>query len=359
MGKSNVYFNGVNNDLRKEIAQVSGCIEGKLPFKYLGVPIKPSKLSIKSCQPLIDKVLEGIRMLGTKKLSYAGRLVLIKAVYKTLHSYWASLFIIPKAILVRIEAICRNFLWNGGTEYIRSPTVAWTKICTDQQKGGLGLRVESIWNKATIGKLVWWVHYHPSKLWVQWVHNIYLKGMTWEDYNPPNEASWTWKKVCKMRKDLKEAYDQNEWSNVPGKEYTTKKDTTEKLHRLGISLDNSCCICEQEEESIQHLFFRYQYGRRVIQRLQEWTGMHLSAENIQNWRHHRRFTRLKTGILNSIINSVMYHIWMQRNESRHEYKIISPRRCAIMIQGDVKARIQQQAKGTMSRKDRQWLERIM
>ncbi|XP_074315561.1 uncharacterized protein LOC141651762 [Silene latifolia] len=201
------------------------------------------------------------------------------------------------------------------------------------QKGGLGLRVESIWNKAAIGKLVWWVHSHPSKLWVQWVHNIYLKGVTWEDYNPPNEASWTWKKVCKMRKELKEAYDQNEWSNVPGKYYIIKKgynwlnhishevdwhhivwtkwsipkhsfiawlyyhqgfNTKEKLHRLGISQDNSCCICDQEEESIQHLFFQCQYSRRMIQRLQEWTGVQLSAENIQNWRHHMRFTRLKT-----------------------------------------------------------------
>ncbi|XP_074288741.1 uncharacterized protein LOC141613898 [Silene latifolia] len=83
-GKSNVYFNEVSDALRQEIVHISGCIEGEV--------------------------------------------VLIKAVYKSLHSYWASIFIIPKAVLAKIEAICRNFLWDGGSEYTGSPTVAWDKI---------------------------------------------------------------------------------------------------------------------------------------------------------------------------------------------------------------------------------------
>ncbi|XP_074304851.1 uncharacterized protein LOC141639684 [Silene latifolia] len=182
-GKSNVYFNGVSGEVRREIVQVSGCIEGKLPFKYLGVPIKPSKLSIKDCQPLIDKVLQRIRQLGTKNLSYAGRLVLIKAVYRTLHSYWASIFIIPKAkVLLKIEAKMQNFLWHGGTEYARTPTCCPV---------------------------------HPSKLWMQWVHSVYLKGQEWEDYNPPQDASWTWKKVCKLKRSFKQRYHRNEWAMVP------------------------------------------------------------------------------------------------------------------------------------------------
>ncbi|XP_074305593.1 uncharacterized protein LOC141640812 [Silene latifolia] len=334
-GKSNVYFNGVSSEIRKEIVQVSGCIESQLPFKYLGVPIKPSKLSIKDCQPLIDKVLERIRQLGTKKLSYAGDWI---------------------------------FLWHGGTEYARTPTVAWSKICTNQKEGGLGLRDEYTWNKAALGKLVWWVQAHPSKLWVQWVHNVYLKGQLWEDYNPPQEASWTWKKVCKLKREFQPAYNQNEWINVPGKEYTIKKgylwlrqgfNAKDKLLRLGISLDSSCCICAQEEESPQHLFIKCQYSRRVLQRIQEWMGVKMSVDNTQNWWQHRRFTRLKNGVLNSILNATMYYIWKQRNESRHESTIISPGRCVVMIQGDIRSRIQQQSQGIMARKDMQWIEKLM
>ncbi|XP_074283637.1 uncharacterized protein LOC141608173 [Silene latifolia] len=301
-------------------------------------------------------------------------------------------------LLIKIEAVCRNFLWHGGTEYARTPTVAWSKICTDQKEGGLGLRDEYTWNKAAVGKLVWWVQAHPSKLWVQWVHSVYLKGQGWEDYNPPQDASWTWKKVCKLKREFQPVYNQNEWTTVLGKEYTIKKgylwlrqgrqevnwyhivwtkwsipkhsfiswmyyqqgfNTKDKLFRLGISLDSSCCICAQEEESPQHLFFKCQYSRRVLQRIQEWTGVTMSDANTQNWWQHRIFTRLKNGILNSILNATMYYIWKKRNERRYEGVIISPGRCVVMIQGDIRSRIQQQLQGTMARKDRQWIEKLM
>ncbi|XP_074316598.1 uncharacterized protein LOC141652882 [Silene latifolia] len=162
-------------------------------------------------------------------------------------------------------------------------------------EGGLGLRDEYSWNKAAVGKLVWWIQAHPSKLWVQWVHSVYLKGQEWENYSPPQDASWTWKKVCKLKQEFHPAYHQNEWTMVPGKEYTIKKvyswlrqngqdvswyhivwtkwsipkhsfiawlyyqqgfNTKDKLFRLGISPDSSCCICAQEEESPHHLFFQ-------------------------------------------------------------------------------------------------------
>ncbi|XP_074266048.1 uncharacterized protein LOC141588507 [Silene latifolia] len=42
-GKSNAYFNGVPTGLRNNILQISGMVEGSLPFRYLGVPIKTTK----------------------------------------------------------------------------------------------------------------------------------------------------------------------------------------------------------------------------------------------------------------------------------------------------------------------------
>ncbi|XP_074305747.1 uncharacterized protein LOC141640967 [Silene latifolia] len=166
---------------------------------------------------------------------------------------------------------------------------------------------------------------------------------------------------------------------VPGKEYTIKKgyswlrpptqapgritkqgfNTKDKLYRLGIVPDSNCCICAQEEESPSHLFFQCQYSRRIIQRVQEWTGVVMSVANTQSWWQHRRFTRLKIGVLNSILNATMYYIWNQRNASRHESVLISPGRCVVMIQADIRNRIQQQLQGTVSRKDKHWIEKLL
>ncbi|XP_074291424.1 uncharacterized protein LOC141618217 [Silene latifolia] len=136
-GKSNAYFNGVKDSVKTEILQRSGMVEGRLLFKYLGVPIKSTRLNAQDCRPLIDKILTKIRGLGAKKLSYAGRLVLIRAVLKTFHNYWATMFILPSGVISRIESICRNFLWDGGADYIRSPLVAWEKVCKPKKEGGL------------------------------------------------------------------------------------------------------------------------------------------------------------------------------------------------------------------------------
>ncbi|KAL9230599.1 hypothetical protein vseg_005932 [Gypsophila vaccaria] len=85
--KSNGYFNGVPAMIKQQIIQVLGCSEGQMPFKYLGVPIKPAKLNLEDCQPILNKVYQRIHGFGTSKLTYAGRLTIIKSVLKTPHNY--------------------------------------------------------------------------------------------------------------------------------------------------------------------------------------------------------------------------------------------------------------------------------
>lgn len=43
--KSAIYFGNVKDTTKKNILEVTGFVEGKLPFKYLGVPITAKKLS--------------------------------------------------------------------------------------------------------------------------------------------------------------------------------------------------------------------------------------------------------------------------------------------------------------------------
>ncbi|XP_074315445.1 uncharacterized protein LOC141651643 [Silene latifolia] len=100
----------VHDQLKLDILSVSGFVEGKLPFKYLGMPIQTTRLQKQDCECLVEKICSRIHGYGAKKFSYAWRLVLVKAVLTTLHSYWASLFVLPKGILAKVEAACRNLL---------------------------------------------------------------------------------------------------------------------------------------------------------------------------------------------------------------------------------------------------------
>ncbi|KAK9668763.1 hypothetical protein RND81_13G084800 [Saponaria officinalis] len=105
--KSNAYFNGVNQAVKLDILKVSGFEEGKLPFKYLGVPITAGRISKSDVVVLVEKIVHKIRAFGAKKLSYAGRLTLVNS-----------------GVLCKVEAVCRNYLWAGSFEYLKAPYVA-------------------------------------------------------------------------------------------------------------------------------------------------------------------------------------------------------------------------------------------
>ncbi|XP_074302895.1 uncharacterized protein LOC141637230 [Silene latifolia] len=106
--KSEVYYNGVSSELKNDIHQATGFVEGSLPFRYLGVPIQ------------------------------------------------AGMFINPKGVIRRIEGICRNYLWDGSADYHRVPLVAWDKVTLPKDEGCLGIKKEELCNIAAVAKLVDW-----------------------------------------------------------------------------------------------------------------------------------------------------------------------------------------------------------
>ncbi|KAL0293020.1 UNVERIFIED_CONTAM: hypothetical protein Sangu_3246300, partial [Sesamum angustifolium] len=101
---------------RQQLLDCVGFQEGSLPIKYLGIPLSSSRLTIADCRPLLDKVDTRLAGWNHQTLSYAGRLQLIKSVISTLHTYWASVFILPKGVLKMLERKMRTFLWQGPSE---------------------------------------------------------------------------------------------------------------------------------------------------------------------------------------------------------------------------------------------------
>ncbi|KAK9714167.1 hypothetical protein RND81_06G076100 [Saponaria officinalis] len=165
-GKSNVYSNGVAESSIANIESKIGIQQGRIPFKYLGVSISPKRLSVADCDVLVDKVMERVRNVGARHLSYAGRVVLLKSVLGT----------------------------SDGPAL-----VSWDRVCRPRKNGGLGFVRLHQWNIATMGKYVWWIQNKADHLWVRWVHTVYLKGRRWADYTPGNGTSWGWHKVCWVR----------------------------------------------------------------------------------------------------------------------------------------------------------------
>ncbi|KAL0282889.1 UNVERIFIED_CONTAM: Retrovirus-related Pol polyprotein from type-2 retrotransposable element R2DM [Sesamum radiatum] len=102
--KSQIILSRAAQQDKQQILEFLGFQEGCLPVRYLGVPLSASRLTIADCKPLIDKLETRIAGWNHLNLTFAGRVQLIRSVLNTLHSYWASVFILPKGIIKILEA---------------------------------------------------------------------------------------------------------------------------------------------------------------------------------------------------------------------------------------------------------------
>jgi hypothetical protein len=287
--KCKVYYGGVEEHVKVCIRQSTSFADGSLPFRYLGVPLTSKKLSIHHYMPLVDRIVDRIRNWSAKLLSYAGRLQLIKSVIFAVTNYWMQCLPLPKTVLHKINAICRSFLWSGGTVITRKAPVAWDHVCTPKANGGLNLLSLEEWNKANLAKLLWNIHSKADSLWIKWIHCYYVKNDQLMTMVVPQSCSWIWKAILHQRASLVQVpgWDCLHGKNITRKVYKSLRTTypvvdwkvmiygniarpravfifwlachgrlptKDRLRKFGVSVDVTCCFCTKEE-TLNHLFF--------------------------------------------------------------------------------------------------------
>ncbi|GJU48806.1 putative reverse transcriptase domain, reverse transcriptase zinc-binding domain protein [Tanacetum coccineum] len=118
--KSTAYFCNVRNHVKIVILNIMPFAEGKLPVKYLGVPLISSRLLIRTVKFLLKRSRTELEI---------GKQVFVFC--------WET----PVQLI-------RGFLWCNG-EYKRGKAkVAWEHICLPDYEGGLGIRSLEVFNIA-------------------------------------------------------------------------------------------------------------------------------------------------------------------------------------------------------------------
>ncbi|XP_074298449.1 uncharacterized protein LOC141629328 [Silene latifolia] len=328
-----------------------------MPFRYLGVPIQLGKVSKKEFSSLVEKMVTRIRSIGARKLSYAGRVVLINSVLNTLYNYWAAMFVIPKAAIKRVKAICRNFLWDSSTEYHRVPLVGWDRVTMSKSAGGLGIKKASTWNIASVGKLVNWLYVKADRVWIKWIDSVYLKGTNWNDYTPANDSTWTWKTICKVKERLKNGFIDNcwaprqkgytigngyeslmgttptqHWTKIVWNEWNVPKhsfnswlimqgglNTKAKLFSYGCCQDDLCVLCAEQSKTIEHLFTECKFSCQVQKYVEDWIERPFPTDsellNVSG-------SSMKWKALAMVLSCYRYTVWFQRNHARTQFSVM-------------------------------------
>ncbi|GJU06895.1 homeodomain-like protein [Tanacetum coccineum] len=196
--KSMAFFCNVVPHVKNVILSIMPFSEGKLPAKYLGVPLISSRLLNRDCKVLVERARNRIGDWKNKSLPFAGRLQLCKSVISSMQVYWASVLVIPMGIVFDIQQLIRGFLWCNGDYKRGKAKVAWDDIFLPKHEGGLGLRSLEVFNLALMGTHIWNIVSSKESLWVRWVHTYKLRGRTFWDVRSKADMSWGWRKLLQL-----------------------------------------------------------------------------------------------------------------------------------------------------------------
>ncbi|XP_039021885.1 uncharacterized protein LOC120154136 [Hibiscus syriacus] len=239
--KCEIFTAGISAPSVDNIINFTGFKHGLLPVKYLGIPLVTRKLSLKDCQPLIDKIKDKLHKWSRMKLSYAGRLELIKNVLFSVANYWCRQLILPQSIINKIEQICSRYFWKGLDTPASGARINWGK-------GG--------------------------SLWVAWIHGYIIKHLNFWFMEESPTFSWSFRKNLKLRnlayplltsgvnKHNKVHWQKLIWFPIHIPKHNIISwmliqdhlPTKERLLRFGLVTNDQCILCSDGCETINHLF---------------------------------------------------------------------------------------------------------
>ncbi|XP_074266952.1 uncharacterized protein LOC141590247 [Silene latifolia] len=275
-----------------------------------------------------------------------------------MHSYWARIFLLPKGVIARVEAICRYYLWSHAENLAKVPLIAWEQCCLPLKYGGLGILNAGLWNIAMLGKYVWWVAQKKDSLWVKWVNHIYIKHQDWWEYQAPCYSSWSWRQLCKVKSKLSPGFTAGMWPCYTARDgyqwllgqpqkvqwfsYVWNRVALPKvtfinwlfinhrplikdrMGRFGMLTDGLCFLCGNADESRAHRFFYCGFSRRCLHLVQLWLPAPWQPNVVEWLIQWRCRSLLKKQVLMAVIAGLIYLIWNSRNISRVEHKVSRP-----------------------------------
>ena len=133
--KSNCFFNNRDPALMDWFNTVYQIPHGRLPIRFLGVPLISKQLCIGDYMPLIEGITNRTNCWTSLLLSFAGRVQLLKSVLYAMVSFWTRHFILPKGVHHHLQSLLTRFLWKGNTTSIGGAKVAWEDLCFPIEEG--------------------------------------------------------------------------------------------------------------------------------------------------------------------------------------------------------------------------------
>ena len=196
--KSEIFCFGKAKDHEEFYSQLFGCVIGKYPFRYLGLPMNTRKLNNKDWKVIEERIEKRLSGWKGKMLSVGGRMVLINSVLSSLPMFMMSFFELPKGVLEKIDCFRSCFYWQNDQHKRKYRLAKWEILCQPKDQGGLGIQNLDIQNKCLLSKWLFKL-LNEDGTWQELLRNKYIKDKTLGSCVKKPTDSHFWKSLMNVK----------------------------------------------------------------------------------------------------------------------------------------------------------------
>ncbi|XP_059439185.1 uncharacterized protein LOC132171798 [Corylus avellana] len=203
--KMAIFFSrNTSNDEKEAILRLAAIPETQRYDSYLGLPAVVGKSRTKEFRTIIDRVAKRLQDWKLKFLSQAGKEILLKAVVQAIPTYSMRVFMLPKALCGNINSLMQKFWWGHKSNDSRIHWMSWGRLGSIKEKGGMGFREFSCFNKALLAKQYWRLWKTPDSLVARIMKAKYFPNCEALDASMGSKPSYVWRSILSSKELLKE-----------------------------------------------------------------------------------------------------------------------------------------------------------
>lgn len=163
--------------------------------KYLGLPEHFERRKKDLFTQVVDHIRQRTGSWASKKLSLAGKMVMVKSVLSSILTHTMFCFKLPKHLCKRIQSAFTRFWWDENSEKRKMCWVAWSKLTKSKKQGGLGFRKVENFNDALLAKLALRLLMNPNSLVAQILLGKYSRYQSILEFLTASLASHGWRSI--------------------------------------------------------------------------------------------------------------------------------------------------------------------
>ncbi|XP_019188791.1 PREDICTED: uncharacterized protein LOC109183030 [Ipomoea nil] len=120
--------------------------------KYLALPSVIGRNRRTVFDYVEQKLRQRFGSWNKRLLSKAGKEVLLKSIAQAMPTYTMSIFLLPKSLCISLERLMNRYWWGQSGSDSSIHWLAWDRMCTPKNFGGMGFKRLHEFNLALLGK---------------------------------------------------------------------------------------------------------------------------------------------------------------------------------------------------------------